>query len=181
MCAILLHPLYFKNLFKHFFFLEFKFIIEFIYSDLLNENTLTAIIEEKKLINTTATNDSNEIKEILDMNTSEEKWLLTINNLVRLCIQFKLDRLEKLLLNYLLMHFMDLNNVLNILLDALDGTVFESNPSDTNIIDIQTKFKLEKVEELSLSFIKFHIKQIIKLEKFTLLPKDILIKIVRTL
>ena len=113
------------------------------------------------------------------MNTSEEKWLLTINNLVRLCIQFKLDRLEKLLLNYLLMHFMDLNNVLNILLDALDGTDFESNPSGT--IDIQTKFKLEKVEELSLSFIKFHIKQIIKLEKFTLLPKDILIKIVRTL
>ena len=112
---------------------------------------------------------------------SDEKWLLTINNLVRLCIQFKLERLEKLLLNYLLMHFMDLNNVLNILLDALDGTVFESNQSGTNIIDIQTKFKLEKVEELSLSFIKFHIKQIIKLEKFTLLPKDILIKIVRTL
>lgn len=170
---------YILKIYLNIFFLEFKFIIEFIYSDLLNENTLTAIIEEKKLINTTAANDSNEIKETFDMNTSEEKWLLTINNLVRLCIQFKLDRLEKLLLNYLLMHFMDLNNVLNILLDALDGTDFESNPSGT--IDIQTKFKLEKVEELSLSFIKFHIKQIIKLEKFTLLPKDILIKIVRTL
>ena len=112
---------------------------------------------------------------------SDEKWLLTINNLVRLCIQFKLERLEKLLLNYLLMHFMDLNNVLNILLDALDGSVFELNQSTSTNIDIQTKFKLNKVEELSLSYIKFHIKQIIKLEKFAQLPKDVLIKIVRTL
>ena len=70
--------------------LEFKFLIEFVYSDLLNENTLTNIIEEKKQTN------SNEIIESVDMkDASDEKWLLTINNLVRLCIQFKLERLEK--------------------------------------------------------------------------------------
>ena len=70
-----------------------------------------------------------------------------------------------------------MNNSLNILLDALDGVNFADLPD----FDIETKFRLEKVEEICLGFIKVHIKQIIKLEKFALLPKDVLIKIVRTL
>lgn len=72
-------------------------------------------------------------------------------------------------------NFINLSNVLNILMDSLAGDEFNSS------IDLNTKFRLSKLEEICLSFIKVHIKQVIKLDKFTRLPKDVLIKIIQTL
>ncbi len=168
-----------------FFLLVFRLIVEFIYSDALNEILLESIIQEessKSLPDQTSELSLDETKKNfhLDFECNQENWFLVINNIIRLSIFFKLERLEKLLLNYLIRVFIDLNNVLNILLDSLDGDDF-SETNNENLTANQTKICLKKVEEICLSFIKFHIKQIIKLEKFAQLPKDVLIKIVRTL
>lgn len=147
----------------------------------MNENIIKKIIEEEKSkcqlpsLSELTLEEEIENNHELDVESEEEKWFLCINNIIRLTLRFGLERLEKLLLNYMIKNFIDLNNVLNILVDSIDG--FEYSEST----DFKVKFRLHKLEEICLSFIKVHIKKIIKLEKFTRLPKDVLIKIVRTL
>ena len=146
---------------------EFRLILEYIYSDDLNEELLNQAINDYKIENV-------EVKLIdLDLSKEEnykdavfdyklEKWYLIVNNLIRFSIKFKMDRLEKLLLNFLMYKYLNLNNCLNIFMDSIDSEA-------QNLVS---------VEEVCLTYIKIYIKNIIKLDKFKLLPKHALIKIV---
>ena len=149
-----------------------KFLFEFIYTDELDESKLERLIEAAKLTEnannnqnlTTSPNENND--DCLDYKSTRVKWMLVVNDLIRGAIRFGLARLEKLLILYLIDKFLSVSNVLYVLMDALD----ENRCCVTGALPL--------VEEVCLSFTKIHVKQVIKLDEFKLLPKNVLLKIV---
>jgi hypothetical protein len=180
-----------KNDFKleHIKPLEFKILLKYIYSDMLDEVLLKEFLEKEKL------NDSNlEVIEIINnsandeetsyFNTISDKWLLCINNLIRYSILFKMDRLQKLLVKYLMNKFLTNDNVLNILVDSVGSSslnVLIKHDDDLYKLKLNEKFQVELAMEACLSFIRIHVKQIIKTSKFAKLPKEFIIKIVQSI
>lgn len=155
-----------------------KFLFEFIYTDTLNEEKLERMIESEKTssrrIQVGSDNDAAQASFppvvsidkdgdcCLDYKSSRVNWMLVVNELIRGAIRFGLIRLERLLVHYMIDKFLAVENVLYVLMDALDDE----------------KSALPLVEEVCLSFTKIHIKQLIKLDEFKLLPKHVLLKIV---
>lgn len=161
---------------------EAKFLIEFIYTDELDEERLERMIEsvrhrcehelgveppssKKPLTNLSSYEKDDE--NCLDYKSPRVKWMLVVNELIRGCIRFGLTRLEKLLVHYLLDKFLTIDTVLFVLMDALDQD--------------RSGGVLSLVEDVCLSFTKMHVKEIIKLDEFKLLPKQVLLKIVLNL
>jgi hypothetical protein len=175
---------------------EAKLLLDFIYTDNLNENLIIELFESNKKIKTHPNNDTsfkiieNELKswekdnQILDFESDEEKWLLSLNQMIRLAFLFKLDRFEKLLVEYLMKKMLTMDNILNVLMDSVDGidlvSVLDKNLNDYIVEDLLgKKFKLPMVEKACMSIIRIRIKDVIKTEKFKYLPKNLLIEIVR--
>lgn len=126
---------------------EFHTIMYYIYTDRLNEDNL------------------------------REFEALRINKLIRFAIKFKLDRLEKLLIEYLLKNVFSNENILDILLDSISGSSEYKNNS-LNELDL-SQVKLDNVELIALDFIKLNIQDLVYNPKFQTLPKDVLIKIIQ--
>lgn len=152
-----------------------KFLLEFIYTDELNETALRRLIEHTKRLTTadappdlqrlqindpTDDRDDDDWK-TLDFKSDQFKWMLVPNRFIRFAIAFKLNRLEKLLVNYLVNSFLSVQNTLYVFMDALED-----------------QESLSLVVEACLCFIRLNIKQIIKTDEFKLLPKKALLKII---
>ena len=159
---------------------EAKFLIEFIYTDELDEERLERMIEsvrhrcEHELAvepspkpSTNTSSNEKDDENCLDYKSPRFKWMLVVNELIRGCIRFDLSRLEKLLVHYLLDKFLTLDTVLYVLMDALDQD--------------RSGGVLSLVEDVCLSFTKMQVREIIKLDEFKLLPKQVLLKIVLNL
>jgi hypothetical protein len=179
--------------------LQVRFLLEFIYTDDLNERTLKTLIDSEKEkqterdVSPTIVEELNFSKEpaekttmketggggededewqTLDFNSSKFKWMAIINDFIRYSIEFKLHRLENLLINYLINNFLTTENVLYVIMDAIDVGNDQKRRRQT---------QLGIVEEACLCFIKLNIKKVIKTDEFKLLPKSVLIKIVTRL
>jgi hypothetical protein len=179
--------------------LEFKLVLEFIYTENLNETILAELVEATRQQVNSGQHHDQVIKKlnrlsfeeleraefydestVLDFESDAERWMLTVNKLMRNAIRFRLERLEKLLLGYLINKFLTIDNVLNILMDSVDGVETSSRDSgDLFGVDFGKKFKLVNVEEACLNVIKLNIKVVIQTSKFKYLNKALLIKIAR--
>jgi hypothetical protein len=180
--------------------LEFRLILDYLYTDNLNEDILGELAETAKqqrvetdqssersvLTNKLSFQELERVESydenlVLDFESDEERWMLTVNKLMRIAIRFKLERLEKLLLCYLINKFITIDTVLNILMDSVDGVDLPLLSDGSFELDSSEKFKLLNVEEACLNVIKLNIKVIIQTSKFKYLNKGLLIKIARYL
>lgn len=145
--------------------LSAEFVLGYIYTDEIDAEKLGRMIElEKKKGDSNEEKGKEETYDFLNYKTKRTKWMLVINEIMRNAISFELNRLEKLLVNYLMDEFLSKTNVLYVLMDSLEESI-----------------KLPLVEEVCLSFIKLNVKEIIKIDEFKLLPKSVLLKIVLNL
>jgi hypothetical protein len=179
---------------------EMKLFLEYVYSDQLNEDLLEKIINENKA-NNSVQDTTNIVDEIcdeqdedeemckFDFRKNEELWMLVLNRLVRCSMFFKQERLTQLLIRYLATKFLNVENVLNILLDSINYSYTSplTSPKSLMIPDIEfcnldirldLEFKLNCVTDICLAFCRHHIKNMIKVKKFRQLPKKIIVEIV---
>lgn len=144
---------------------EARFLFEFVYTDEINTANLDRLIKSKQQVSLGEDRHipcPNEADvDLLDHTSARHSWMLTINRLIRVARRFNLDRLEKLLVSYLIDTFLAVPNILYVLMDALD----QVEP-------------LPLVEDVSLFFATEHIKELIKTDDFKRVPKHVLLKIV---
>jgi hypothetical protein len=141
---------------------ELCLIIGFLYNDNLSETLLNDLIEIMK-------------KKSKESN-NEDSWMLTLNKLIRYAIIFKLSRLEHLLLNFMISKFLNLNNILEILMDSMNGETSQDSKLEN---DFEFRIKLKGVEEACMNVIRLNIKDVVKLDKLKSIPKSILLKIIQ--
>jgi hypothetical protein len=149
---------------------EFLIVLDFLYTDMLNEVKLKQLVEIEKEREEEVVSNIEISESIID----HDKWMLCINRIIRFTVKYKLRRLESLLLDYLLNSFFNHDNVLNILVDATIGRVNDSDLVSFNDI------RLNNVEFVCLEYIRCNLNSIICLAKVELLPKDVLISLLKS-
>ena len=160
-----------------------KLFLDFIYSDNLNEDLLKECIESEKIEGGKKDQSKPSLERLessaeglFEYDSPNEKWTLLINRLIRFTIILELEKLEFHLMDCLLNKFFDPDNVLNVLMDSIYNKEDESKESS----GLKRKFKLLNVEQCCIHYICKNIKAVIATDKFTLLPRDIIIKIARS-
>jgi len=150
---------------------EFRIVHGFIYTDRFNEELMNDVIRVEKEKDVQISSNGNERITI-------ESHRLTVNRLVRFSIKFGLARLQYLLMNFMMKSYFDKDNALDILMDSLKGDLNQIKESDIN--ENLDTIGLEKVTQIAMDYIKLNLHDIVKTEKFEMLPKDVLLKIIKT-
>ena len=146
--------------------LQFSVILDYIYTDQLNEEKLNDVIDEEK------SRFNNEI--------DTEKWVFSLNRLIRFTIKYKFPILESLITNYLTTKVINNDNVLNLLIDSIKGNINETNRArNEDIFDIDLdQITIDLVQFNCMEFISANAAQIFASEKINSIGKEELIKIV---
>ena len=155
---------------------EFRLLLEFIYSDELNERRLDQWMH---------------LHDVYGREAAAATYLVT-SRLMRVAIQFDMKRFEDLLLRYMIARLLRLDTVVQILCDALDygasgdhseddsddsidNDVFnEESPTDT----AAAEYVLQRVKHACHEFILCHFREIFQLSSIRLLRKRDLLEII---
>ena len=169
-----------------------ELILDFIYSDDLNETMLKEILDNEKrecdakapdTPMDQATSDLDNERPAVDWQHPSKSWMLVVNDVARAAFLFKLKRLESLLVNYLANNLLSIDNVFYILIDSRQSCKSESVESSSEPLEMKLdeKFKLKLVEDVCLDFTRINLKEASKHPLFTQLPKDVIVDIIRNL
>jgi hypothetical protein len=146
--------------------IQFSVILDYIYTDQLNEDKLDDVIDEEKSKSTNETHP-----EICD---------LSLNRLIRFTIKHKFPILESLITDYLTKNVLNNENVLPLLVDSMKGNIDKTNKirlEDNYNIDLD-EITIDLVHFSCMEYISANAAQIFEGENINSIGKDDLIKIV---
>ena len=143
---------------------QFSIILDYIYTDQLNDDKVSEMIDEEK---------STE-------NNQNERWALSLTKLIRFTIKYKFPRLESLLTEYMATKVINNENVLILLNDSMKGDINKTNEARTSILCYISfeDITLDLLEFNCMEFINANAAQIFEGDCIDSVSKDELIKIV---
>ena len=157
---------------------QFSVVLDFLYTDKLSVAKVQHAIEVDKAKEAV-------LIDHVDSIFSRDQWMLCLNKIMRFTVKYRLRRLESLILDYLLTQFFNVDNVLNVLVDASRGD-FSTSDQDLALYeaakgDIKLKsIRLNNVEFVCLEFIRCNLQNIVGTQKVEQLPKDVLISVLKS-
>lgn len=131
---------------------EFHIVVEFIYSGRFEFCAFERLVEGKK----TSAPTSNE-------------WMLISNRLIRFANRFKVDEMAELLLEHLVINYLQIDTLASILIDACGNQNYDDH-------DVR---RLDAVEAECFKFIRNNLESCVKCGCFNEFSKDILLRIIQ--